>query len=63
MPRDMQTGVPLHGYVLSPTLYNLYINDTSLQTIGANLHLLVMAPACMQQNTKKAMFSENSSVD
>jgi hypothetical protein len=36
-PRCMQAGVP-HDSVLSPTLYNLYINDTP-QTIGVNLAL------------------------
>jgi hypothetical protein len=38
-PRCMQTGVP-QGSVLSPTPYNLYVNDTS-QTIGLNLALFV----------------------
>jgi hypothetical protein len=36
-PRDIKAGVP-QGFVMSPTLYNLYINDT-LQTIGVNLAL------------------------
>jgi hypothetical protein len=36
-PRCMQEGVP-QGSILSPTLYNLYINDT-LQTVGVNLGL------------------------
>jgi hypothetical protein len=37
MPRYMQAGV-LQGSVLSPILYNLYINDTP-QTPGVNLTL------------------------
>jgi hypothetical protein len=38
-PRYMQTGVP-QSSVLSPTLHNLYINDTP-QTRGVNLGLFV----------------------
>jgi hypothetical protein len=37
MPREMQAGVP-QGSVLSPTLYNLFINNTP-QTICVNLAL------------------------
>jgi hypothetical protein len=36
-PRDIKAGVP-QGSALSPTVYNLYINDTP-QTIGVNLAL------------------------
>jgi hypothetical protein len=39
-PRDIKAGVP-QGYVMPPTLYDLYRNDTP-QTIGANLALFTV---------------------
>jgi hypothetical protein len=46
----MQAGVP-QGSILSPTLYNLYINDTP-QTIGVNLALF-MDDICLYATESK----------
>jgi hypothetical protein len=60
-PRYMQSGVP-QGSVLSPTLYNLYINDTP-QTPGLNLALFA-DDTCLYATDRKEgyVFSERSSV-
>jgi hypothetical protein len=52
-PRCMQAGVP-QGSVLSPTLYNLYINDTP-QTIGVNLALFA-DDTCLYATERKEGF-------
>jgi hypothetical protein len=49
-PRYMQAGVP-QSSVLSPTLYNLYINDTP-QTPGVNLALFG-DDACLYATDRK----------
>jgi hypothetical protein len=49
IPMDMQLGVP-QGSVLSPTLYNLYMDDTP-QTIGVNVALF--ADVCMYVTERK----------
>jgi hypothetical protein len=46
----MKTGVP-QGSVLSPTLNNLYINDTP-QTIGVNLALFA-DDTCLYETERK----------
>jgi hypothetical protein len=46
----MKAGVP-QGSVLSPTLYNLYINDTP-QTIGVNLDLFADG-SCLYATERK----------
>jgi hypothetical protein len=49
-PRYMEAGVP-QGPVLSPTLYNLYINDTPQAT---NLHLALFADdTCLYATDRK----------
>jgi hypothetical protein len=49
-PRIMKAGVP-QGSVLSPTLFNMYINDTP-QTIGVHLALLA-DDACLYATERK----------
>jgi hypothetical protein len=54
MPRYLQAGVP-QGSILSPTLYNLHINDTP-QTPDMNLALFVDDTCLMRQTARRAMF-------
>jgi hypothetical protein len=49
-PRDIKAGVP-QGSVLSPILYNLYINDVT-QTPGVNLALFA-ADTCLYMTEHK----------
>jgi hypothetical protein len=53
MPGYMQAGVP-QGSVLSPTLYNLYINDTH-QTSSVNLALFA-DDACLYMTDRKEVY-------
>jgi hypothetical protein len=52
-PREMQTGVP-QGSVLSPTLFNLYINDAP-QTHGVHLALFA-DDTCLYATDRKEGF-------
>jgi hypothetical protein len=58
-PREMQAGVP-QGSVLSPTLYNIYINDTP-QTPGVYLALFADDTCLYATEPRRAMFSESCS--
>jgi hypothetical protein len=49
-PRCMKAGVPQDS-VLSPTIYNLFLNDTP-QTIGVNLALFV-DDTCLHATERK----------
>jgi hypothetical protein len=53
MPRDVQTGVP-QGSVLSPTLFNLYINNAP-QTHGVHLALFT-DDTCLYATDRKEGF-------
>jgi hypothetical protein len=53
-PRYMQAGMP-QGSILSPTLYNLYINDTP-QTSGMNIPLFAETSVYIRQTARRAMF-------
>jgi hypothetical protein len=50
--REIQAGVP-QGSVLSPTLYNMYINN-ALQTSG--VHLALFADTCLYARDRKESF-------
>jgi hypothetical protein len=52
-PREMKAGVS-QGFSLSPTLYNLYINDTP-QTIGVNLALFA-DDTCLYETEHKESY-------
>jgi hypothetical protein len=52
-PRYMEAGVP-QGSVLSPTLHNLYVNDTP-QAMDLHLALFGTIPVCMRQTARGAI--------
>jgi hypothetical protein len=56
-PRYMQAGVP-QGFVLSPTLYILYINDTP-QTPGVNVALFADDTCLYATDRKEGYFLRN----
>jgi hypothetical protein len=58
MPREMKAGVP-QGSVLSPTLYNLYINDTP-KTVGVNLALFADDTCLYATERKEGYVLRNS---
>jgi hypothetical protein len=60
MPRYMQAGVP-QGSVLTPTLYNLYINDTP-QTSGVNLAVFASDTCLMCDRLQRGLCSEKNPV-
>jgi hypothetical protein len=58
-PREMRAGVP-QGSVLSPTLYNMYINDAP-QTPGVHLALFADDTCLYTTDRREGLLSENSS--
>jgi hypothetical protein len=57
-PREMKARVP-QGSVLSPTLFNFYINDAP-QTHGVHLALFA-DDTCLRQTSRRILLLENSS--
>jgi retron-type reverse transcriptase len=58
-PKEMRAGVP-QGSVLSPTLCNVYINNTS-QTLGVHLAFFADDTCLYATDRKRVLLSENTS--
>jgi hypothetical protein len=57
-PRIMQAGVP-QGFTLSPTLFNMYVNDTP-QAIGVHL-VLFTDETCLCNRTQGGLCPKKTS--